>query len=248
MLLNLNMESRNLYREILSECSENVEWQERGLLMACATSKGFDEEIEIAGMANGLGIETRTLDKQALLEIEPDVKFNISGAVWYKSDAQLHPFKYLQWLKNELNTRRVRIHYKTQITELKIQNGQIKRAETDSTSLIADEFVLEAGIFSKDLVKKLGIQLPLISGKGYSIDFFDTSVHLKTPVILTEARVAITPYNNTLRLGSGMEFNGKTGQINLQRVQQCSNAPLKRSRIFQKFRPKVLKYGKDFDL
>lgn len=218
-LLKLNLESRNLYREILSQCPENVEWQERGLLMACATSKGFDEEIEIAKMASGLGIETRVLDKQALLEIEPDVKFNIAGAVWYECDAQLHPFKYLQWLKNELKSKGVQFHYQTRLINLKTKKGEIVRAETNTEHFEADEFVLTAGMFSKDLVKKLGIHLPLISGKGYSIDFFNAPLNLKTPVILTEAKVALTPYNNAIRLGSGMEFNGKTGQINIQRVQ-----------------------------
>uniref|UniRef100_UPI00356388FB NAD(P)/FAD-dependent oxidoreductase n=1 Tax=Mariniphaga sediminis TaxID=1628158 RepID=UPI00356388FB len=38
--------------------------------------------------------------------------------------------------------------------------------------------------------------------------------------ILTEAKVALTPFTNSLRLGSGMEFNGKTGQVDLRRVQE----------------------------
>jgi D-amino-acid dehydrogenase len=59
----------------------------------------------------------------------------------------------------------------------------------------------------------------LISGKGYSIDFSDTNLKLNIPVILTEAKVALTPFGNSIRLGSGMEFNGKKGQISIQRVQ-----------------------------
>ena len=218
-LLNLNLDSKNLYKEILSEYSENIEWDERGLLMACTTFKAFDEEIEVARMANELGIKTLVVDKIGLREIEPDVKFNIVGAVWYESDAQFHPFKYLQWLKNVLISQGVKIHYQTRLTEFKIQTGKIKRAQTDKISFTADEFVLAAGILSKELVKDLGVSLPLISGKGYSIDFPNTNLKLNIPVILTEAKVAITPFYKSLRLGSGMEFNGKTGRINLQRVQ-----------------------------
>jgi len=218
-LFSLNSESKKLYREIHSQYPENLEWQEKGLLMTCTTSKGFEEEIEIAKVANELGIGTKILDAGGLKNIEPDVKFNVSGAVWYECDAHIHPAKYLQWLKNELKRQGVKFHYQTRLINLKTQNRKIIKAETETTGFMADEYVLEAGIYSKELAKNLGFSLPLISGKGYSIDFPDTHLKLKIPVILTEAKIALTPFVGSLRLGSGMEFNGKTGQINMQRVQ-----------------------------
>jgi D-amino-acid dehydrogenase len=219
-LFSLNVESKKLYREIHSQYPENLEWQGKGLLMTCTTSKGFEEEIEISKIANDLGIGTKILDTGGLKDIEPDVKFNVSGAVWYECDAHIHPAKYLQWLKNELKRQGVQFHYQSRLINLKTQKGKIVKAETDTASFTADEFVLAAGIYSKELAKNIGFSLPLISGKGYSIDFPETHLKLNIPVILTEAKVALTPFVNSLRLGSGMEFNGKTGQINYQRVQE----------------------------
>ena len=219
-LYSLNTESKKLYREIHSQNPENPDWQEKGLLMACTTSKGFNEEIETAKIANDLGIVTKILDADGLKNIEPDVKFNVSGAVWYECDAHIQPAKYLQWLKNELKSKGVQFHYQTRLINLKTQIRKIVKAETDTNHFEADEFVLAAGIYSKELAKNLGFSLPLISGKGYSIDFPDTHLKLNIPVILTEAKVALTPYGNSVRLGSGMEFNGKTGRINMRRVQE----------------------------
>ncbi len=219
-LYNLNTESKKLYSEIHRQYPENLEWQEKGLLMTCTTSKGFKEEIEIAKVANELGIVTKILDSGGLKNIEPDVKFNVSGAVWYECDAHIHPAKYIQWLKNELKSKGVKFHFQSRLINLKTQHGKIVKAEIDTASFTADEFVLAAGIYSKELAKNLGFSLPLISGKGYSIDFTDTNLKLNIPVILTEAKVALTPFANSLRLGSGMEFNGKTGQINVRRVQE----------------------------
>ena len=122
-------------------------------------------------------------------------------------------------MKNWLKKQGVQFHYQTNLIKLETHNGKITKAETNSTNFVADEYVLAAGIFSKELVKNLGVDLPLISGKGYSIDFFDTHLNLNTPVILSEARVALTPFANSLRLGSGMEFNGNTGKVSMQRVQ-----------------------------
>lgn len=240
-LFRLNTESKKLYREIHRQYPENLEWQEKGLLMTCTTSKGFEEEIEIAKIANDLGIVTRILDAGGLKNIEPDVKFNVSGAVWYECDAHIHPSKYLQWLKNELKLKGVQFHYQSRLINLKSQNGKIVKAETDTASFTADEFVLAAGIYSKELAKNLGFSLPLISGKGYSIDFSATHLNLKIPVILTEARVALTPYGNSVRLGSGMEFNGKTGQINMRRVQAMLDCTRDALPDFPKFHAQKLK-------
>jgi D-amino-acid dehydrogenase len=218
-LFSLNEESKKLYREIRSQCPEDLEWQEKGLLMTCTTSEGFEEEIGISKMANELGIVTKILDAGGLKNHEPDVKFNAEGAVWYEGDAHMHPAKYMEWLKNFLKGEGVQFHYGSPIINLKTQNGKIEKAETTSSSFRADEFVLAAGLFSKKIAETTGISLPLISGKGYSIDFPGTLSDLKTPVILSEARVALTPFANSLRLGSGMELNGKTGHINKRRVQ-----------------------------
>lgn len=240
-LFSLNVESKKLYREIHGQNPEKLEWQEKGLLMTSTTSKGFKEEIEIAKIANDLGIETKILDAGGLKNIQPDVKFNVSGAVWYECDAHLHPAKYLQWLKKELKSKGVKFHYQTRLINLKTQKGEIVKAVTDTASFTADEFVLAAGIYSKELAKNLGFSLPLISGKGYSIDFTDTHFKLNIPVILTEAKVALTPFVNSLRLGSGMEFNGKTGRINMRRVQEMLDRTHDALPNFPKFEASKLK-------
>ena len=240
-LFSLNSESKKLYREIHSQNPENLEWQEKGLLMACTTTKGFKEEIEITKIANDLGIGTKILDASGLKNIEPDVKFNVSGAVWYECDAHIHPAKYLQWLKNELKRKGVQFHYQTRLINLKTQNGKIVKAETDKANFTADEFVLAAGIYSKELTKNLGFSLPLISGKGYSIDFPNTNLKLNIPVILTEAKVALTPFSNSLRLGSGMEFSGKTGRINMRRIQEMLDRTHDALPDFPKFEAHKLK-------
>jgi len=146
-LYSLNTESKKLYSEIHSLYPENLEWQEKGLLMTCTTSKGFEEEIEISKIANDLGIITKILDSGELKNIEPDVKFNVSGAVWYECDAHIHPAKYLQWLKNELKRQGVQFYYQSRLINLKTQHGKIVKAETETTCFKADEVVLAAGFY-----------------------------------------------------------------------------------------------------
>ncbi len=218
-LYKLNEESRNLYKELSLISDNKTKFEHSGMLMVSATEKGFEEEAEVAGIAAGLGIETTILDNAALKAAEPEVDFKARGAVLYKSDGLIDPVEHMRWLKKYLKNKGVVFHFESAVLEISVVKGKISGVKTNRGEFSADEYVLTTGAFSSVLAERLGISIPVISGKGYSIDFPKSELKLRTPLILTEAKVAITPFDNRIRLGSGMEFNGKVGEIRMQRVQ-----------------------------
>lgn len=219
----LNTESRRLYKELSAFSQNAMHYRHGGMLMVSTTEQGFDEEAEVAAWGNKLGIETETLDRESLQKIEPDVSFNAHGAILYKSDAQIDPVAHLRWLKSYLKDAGVVFHYNTQVSGFDISKGKIIQLETTEKHFKADEYVLAAGAFSQPLAAMAGEKLPLIAGKGYSIDFCKNDLSLRTPLILTEDKIAITPFADRVRLGSGMEFNGTLGHPNMKRVQAILN-------------------------
>jgi D-amino-acid dehydrogenase len=85
----------------------------------------------------------------------------------------------------------------------------------------ADEFVLCAGVWSEPLARELGLSLPLMAGKGYSLTLPRPPRRPHLPAILTEARVAVTPMGESLRVGGTMELTSRdqAGRIAPARVQ-----------------------------
>jgi D-amino-acid dehydrogenase len=218
ILLQLNNASKMLYSEMISTHKPDSEMQENGLLIAATTAKGFKEEIELSILATKLDIPTEIISPDAVSALEPNLNLNIAGGVWYKSDAQLHPEKHLNWLKQWLRQHGVIFNYQSEVTRLDILNGKISTVKTEKAQFKADEIVVACGTGSAALARTVNLSMPLIAGKGYSIDFPKNTLKLRRPLILTEARVAITPFNDVVRLGSGMEFNGQLGQIRNNRV------------------------------
>lgn len=219
LLLSLNETSRKLYSGIADTWHPGADYAQKGLLMACTTQKGFDEEIAIAQIANRLGISTHILDRQDLKKAEPDLDFHLMGAVRYESDAQIYPEKYMRWLKKWLTEQEVIIRYQEKVKYFLHLNGKVTDVQTEKGLFHADEFVVASGVQSATLARMADINLPVIPGKGYSIDFPAAGNKLRIPLILTEAKVAVSPYEERIRLGSGMEFNGKIGQTRKRRVQ-----------------------------
>ena len=218
-LYKLNEESRKLYEELNRISDNKIKFEHSGMLMVSATEKGFEEEAEVAEIAASLGIKTRNLDMAALKKLEPGVNFDIKGAILYESDGQVDPVLHMCWLKSYLKHAGVIFHFETAVHEIKVAKGSISGVKTNRGEFSADEYVLATGASSSALAEQSGVSIPVISGKGYSIDFPKSELKLRTPLILTEAKVAITPFNDRIRLGSGMEFNGNVGEIRLNRVQ-----------------------------
>lgn len=218
-LYKLNEESKKLYQTLAAESKGQTELETKGLLMASTTAEGMHEELELAALGNQLGIRTETLTNESLKTLEPEVNFKLEGAILYHSDGHINPGSHLRWLKQYLKQAGVVFHYDTRVHKLLYSKGKIQQVASSKGTFEADEFVLATGAYSSAIARTAGVSLSVISGKGYSIDFPKQDLALKTPVILTEAKVAITPLHDRVRLGSGMEFNGVVGEIRPNRVQ-----------------------------
>jgi D-amino-acid dehydrogenase len=82
----------------------------------------------------------------------------------------------------------------------------------------ADEVVLCGGSWSPLLAREMGLRLLMQPGKGYSLTLENPPQLPEICAILTEARVAVTPMGNSLRIGGTMEMAGLNEDINPVRV------------------------------
>jgi D-amino-acid dehydrogenase len=74
------------------------------------------------------------------------------------------------------------------------------------------------------MLRELRVALPLQAGKGYSVTVPEPVQLPATSLILTEARVAVTPMGGALRFGGTMEVAGLDQSIKARRVQGIINA------------------------
>lgn len=223
---NLNSLSRELFRELHESEKFEFFFREKGLLLLCKTGKTLEEEIHTSKAANKLGLETITLDNAGLKELEPDIEINVAGGVLYPGDAHIAPNAFVTKMYSYLKTKEnVRFILKSEVVDIVREKHDIKSVITASGEEIrGDEFVLAAGSFSGNLAKKLNINLPMLSGKGYSLTVQQQAEKLSTPAILCEARVAITPWDNIIRFGGTMELGGEEYKINTMRIEGIVNS------------------------
>jgi D-amino-acid dehydrogenase len=87
-------------------------------------------------------------------------------------------------------------------------DGRISGVQTDRGVQKVDRLVVAAGMWSKQLLRQLGYEVPLESHRGYHVTIADPGVELSRMLLVIDKKIAITPMNSGLRIGGTVEFAG----------------------------------------
>ncbi len=218
LLRDMSIASLALYEGLASVRGLEFEFRKNGLLMLFRTGHGREGSLKAAGQASRIGIEASVLDRDGLHELEPGVNFNATGGVYYPGDAHLTPALFVESLREYLIAEGVRFVGSTRVTGFVTRPLGITAVTTTGGTYAADEFVLAGGAWSPLIVRSLRLQIPMQPGKGYSVTVRNPPVRPRIPMLLEEARVALTPMGDGLRFSGTMELAGLDSSVNMGRV------------------------------
>ena len=218
ILRDLSLLSKKGYQELAMTGEVDFGWQERGLLMLYQTPENEHEMADEADVANRAGVEAQRLTGQQVQDLEPDARITVRGAVYYPGDAHIYPNQLIPALVTRLRQMGVTLIENQQVTDFVVQNGSVRQVRTTAGEHTFDEIVLSAGAWSPELMRKLGLSLPLQGGKGYSFMLPEPGRNIRVPAIMLEARATATPMNGQLRLAGTLEIAGTDLSVNTNRV------------------------------
>ncbi len=223
VLRDLSLFSKGLYQDWAAKDSSFM-YEEKGLLMLYKSEKVGEETSHEGKEAQKMGLEVDFLSKSELLNVETGVETTAIGGVHYKSDSHLSPNKLISFLKSELEKLNVKLLPNSEVTDFKITNNSISEVITKKGNYKADEIIIATGSWSPQLATKLGINVSILPGKGYSFTLKNRSEKPAIPSILCEGKVAVTPMGNDLRFGGTMEITHTNDtKINMNRMEGIIN-------------------------
>ena len=214
IIRDLNNLSRNLFEEIKQTENLKFDLGLKGLMMLYKSKEAEEDEKAIAKMAKELGIETKEYNSTNISDIEPNIDMSIRGGIHYPNDAHINPTVFINQILDLVKQRGAKVYENEAITNIKTTSNRITKIQSEKREIEADEFILASGAYSPILAKKLGLNLPVLSGKGYSITLKNVKNQLQTPSILSEAKVAVTPMGDDLRFAGTMELTNQDLSVN----------------------------------
>jgi D-amino-acid dehydrogenase len=182
-MLRLGMHSRERFLALENRLDLSFDGQHKGLLHLASTPKALNEYREVHKVLTEMGSPARLLTPEQVREQEPGMVGNgpLYGALSYDDDGTGDCHLFTRELAAVCEKNGVTFRYNTEAENLIANQNQVeavalKTGEGKREVLKADAFVISAGCWSDDLVRPLGMALPIYPIKGYSI-----TVPLKNP-------------------------------------------------------------------
>jgi glycine/D-amino acid oxidase-like deaminating enzyme len=161
------------------------------------------------------GHEVQVIDRAGILALEPAVGPAYTVGVYLPDQAMVaNPYRYCEELARALQDRGVDI-LRDDARAIEIDSLSVRLSDR---RVAADKVVVAAGAWSAELLRPLGLRIPLESQRGYHVTLKDTGVDIRRPVVPAERKVFITPQESGLRVGGTVEFAGLEAPPNQARA------------------------------
>lgn len=234
LLRDMHLASRACFEDLSARTNNAFGLVTKGLLMLCKTRHALNEEAATARKARELGVPAEVLNQAQTAALDPAVRMDVAGSVYFPKDCHLTPAKFMAVLREQIAKLGGRFSWQTEVQGWVTKGRSLSAVRTTRGEFTADEFVLSCGSWSPDIAKDLKLNIPIQAGKGYSVTLPKPPQQPGICSILTEARVAVTPMGQQLRVGGTMEIAGLNEEINPVRVQGIVKSV---PRYFPEFKP-----------
>ena len=224
LLRDMQRASLQLYHAILDDEKIDCDFETSGGILAFRTQTGFEQGVHHAESMQRHGLRSKIITSDAVHSLEPALHPAIVGAVQHLEDAFISPHSFVFGLADAARKHGAALLTDTKLLGFATSNGKITAVWTNKGDFQPQQVVLAAGAWSTDLVRKLGLHLPMQPAKGYSITISQPQISPKLYVIFAERNAVATPMGSTLRFAGTLELAGMSRAINQRRVNAIRKA------------------------
>ncbi|WP_281856779.1 NAD(P)/FAD-dependent oxidoreductase [Litoreibacter halocynthiae] len=151
------------------------------------------------------GAELELIGRDQIKQVEPALSPDFKAAVLIKGQARARaPGKIAEVLAQKARSQAAEI-IRAEITAL--QRDETGWQLTTTTGMIrAHKLILAAGVWSADLLKPLGLNMPLAAERGYHVAFANPEVTLNNSVMDVDAKIVASSMLDGIRVAGSSEF------------------------------------------
>ena len=218
VLLALSLASLELYSELVQIANLDFGLQHAGLLSLFLGEGDCHEGADQARLLREHGVRAVEMTAEEVHDLEPAVAPEVVGGIYFPGDAHITPSDFVVGLSKVITSLGARILTSTEVSGFETSGKRVTLVKTTRGVFHPVNVVLAAGAWSAALARQLRLRIPLQAGKGYSVTFERPEDSPKIPLLLGEAKCAVTPMGRTLRIAGTLEFGSLDGSINQGRV------------------------------
>lgn len=168
----------------------------------------------------GLAIEE--VDAAGIASLEPSVRGATLGAL-APGDGHVDSLVFTQRVGDGARERGCEIREGVEVIRIDRSGARI-RLETTVGSVVADQIVVAAGVWTRRFADDLGLSLPISPAKGYHVEFAGAAADAQRPIYFSGERCVATPLEGRIRIAGTLEIGTDPTTIDLRRVEALREA------------------------
>ena len=214
-LLALNRRTLELF-DAYRDAGVAFEMHTAGLVVAARTPGGLDLYRRTFQRLRELGYEGGSIDELdagGLAELEPALDaVEVVAGLHARVDRFVRPEQLTAGLAERLRADGVEIHEGVELRTLHRTAGGWA-LETTAGPVTAQRVVVAAGLPTVPLLRRLGVRLPLIGARGYSVTIAGRGTPPRHALYLAEAKLGLSPFDGGVRVAGVFELGANNERI-----------------------------------
>jgi D-amino-acid dehydrogenase len=216
-LVELCRVSVDLWEEVAKRSPESFGFERHGLLAVYENPESLEAAKGGVDLVSESGVRAERWTADDVREKEPSIIGPQVGGYFYPDDAHCEPYQAVKALEAEARALGVQFLEDTEVYRISSGAGP-RRLTTTRGDLTAEQIVIATGPWSEALGKMLGLRLPVIGAKGYSVVLPPADPQPTRSIYLIERKIAVNPHRDALRIAGTLELVRNDFSINARRV------------------------------
>ena len=214
--------SRDCLRDLRKATGIHYENRSKGTLQVFRNEAQLEAVQRDIQVLKECGVDYELLLKQDLAKVEPALAFaqdKLVGGLHLPNDETGDCYLFTNALANLAKDMGVDFKFNQNVEKLLVEGNEIKGVVVNGQVLTADRYVLAFGSYSRDFLKPLNLDLPVYPVKGYSltIPIVDPAFAPQSTVLDETYKIAITRFDERIRVGGMAELSGFNHGLNENR-------------------------------
>jgi len=222
-MLRLAEYSRDCLRSLRDETGIRYEHRTGGTLQLFRDSHQFEAARRDIAVLESVGVPYELLSRDELERAEPalgQVRDTLTGGLRLPNDETGDCQMFTTKLAEHARSLGVQFCFGQDVTGLVSDGRRVRGVQlANGEQLEADQYVVAFGSYSRPFLGNSGLDLPVYPVKGYSltIPIVDPARSPESTILDETYKVAVTRFDNRIRVGGMAELSGYDLRLNPQR-------------------------------
>lgn len=237
--MELGRRSVKLWEELVPQLDADVEFRKTGTVLVNEDPKGLESSLHLVDSVRAEGIHANALKPSELHELEPGLADDLAGGAYFPDDYQVDPRRATLSVLRKAQEQGLRLWNGEEVLDLKRAGGSQGgwQVITQRSTYRADRVICAAGVWSAEILKRIGVEIPVRPRKGHVLVIRAGRDALKHPVLeggyeetvhagedeLQTALVAEVTAAGTMLIGSSRQFAGFDTRVSWEVLQALAH-------------------------